>query len=331
MSILQSGNKFSLADISSTYGKLPVGVYMLNYDGREGYFLTRKDGFKLPQKIYGDVSYIDRWLFSFRNNSEKNMGVLLTGLKGSGKTITAQKLCIQSEMPTILINDGFIGQEFINFMTNPDLGNYICFIDKFEKVYPKDNDKKDFLSLMDGNYQTHNIFLITSNKKIENVYLNNRLGRIKYKNEYFSLDASLVDEVIDDILENKNHKGSIYEVFKITKIRTFDLLVNLIKEMNLFKQDALECFKYMNLSSDEVLYKITEFLDGESIPCSSHSINIYEVMSSPYNCIELARKRPYNDERYSEVYISEDTIVYLKDNDFEVTHGNSRFLFEEIK
>lgn len=262
MSIIQNGSKFSVANINGSYEKLPVGVYMVNYDPQEGYFLSKKEEFTLPKKVYGDTSSINRWMKSFEVNSEKNLGILLMGLKGSGKTIMAQQFCIESKMPVLLINESYHGHEFVDFMTSKDLGSYICFLDEFEKIYPRDEEVNDFLSLMDGNYQTHNIFMLTSNSVITNSYLNNRLNRIKYKIEYSSMDIDVMNEVIDDMLDNKSHRDSIAEVFHLTKIKTFDILVALIKEMNLFKEDAIECAKHLNIREETVLYNVWE-LDGE--------------------------------------------------------------------
>ena len=233
------------------------------------FFLTEKEPFTLPKKIYGNHSIVNRWIRSFENNSDKNMGIILSGIKGSGKTITAQKFCIDSKLPVIIINEAFHGQNFVDFITNPKLGKCIIFIDEFEKIYPtydRNNDnlaQNELLSLMDGNFMTNLIFLLTVNEFRINEYLINRLNRVKYRKHYNDLDESVVNEVIDDLLVYKQHTQSIHEFFDKINMCTFDLLVNIIKEINLFNESALECAKYLNLQIEEKTYEVFEIIDGK--------------------------------------------------------------------
>lgn len=269
MSILQSGNTYTVKNLTGTYEKLPVGNYILKFDPTTGkYYLNQKETFKLPNKIYGDHSIIERWLYSWRVNSSKNLGILLTGIKGSGKTITAQKFCVEANLPVIIINETAYGSEFIDFLTSPELGECIVFIDEFEKIYNRHDERQyDLLSLMDGNYSTKLIFLLTVNEEHINEYLINRLNRIKYRKAYRDLEPAVIEEVIEDLLENKEHKDSIYEFFERVNICTFDLLTNLIKEMNLFKEDAITCGFHLNLRGEEKRYGVFEIRNGVEHPC----------------------------------------------------------------
>lgn len=271
MKIIESDGVFSIGNVTGLHNELPLGNYLVRFDPREGYQLLPKPDFILPSKIYGDHSVIDRWLISYKHNSEKNMGILLTGIKGSGKTITAQKFCIESKMPVIIINELFHGSDFIDFISS--FSNVIIFIDEFEKVYNRSEFAQEMLSLMDGNFQTKIIFLLTVNDDSSmNYYLNNRLGRVKYKKDYDNLELDVVEAVIEDLLINKDHRDSVYKFFKKVGLYTFDLLVNIIKEMNLFKEDALVAGSYLNLSSEEVKYDIWEHIEGKSVKQNSVSL-----------------------------------------------------------
>ena len=271
MSIIQSGNRFSSTDITATYQTLPQGNYILKRDPRSGeYYLNKKESFVMPSKVYGDHSIVDRWLKSWKINSSKNLGILLSGVKGSGKTITAQKFCMDSELPVIMINEPFEGTDFVDFITDPKLGECIIFIDEFEKIYNRDN-QHDMLSLMDGNYNTKLIFLLTVNEERINDYLINRLNRIKYRKMYGDLEFEIMEEVIEDMLVNKEHKPSIYEFFEKVNMRTFDLLTNLIKEMNLFNEDAIQCGMHLNLRPEDKSFEVYEIFNGDEYPCGQIS------------------------------------------------------------
>lgn len=272
MKIIQSGEKFFINDVSGTYDQLPQGNYLLKFNPREGYFLTKKEDFKLPKKIYGDHSIVNRWLTSWENNSEKNLGILLSGIKGTGKTITAQKFCIDSNLPVIIINEPFYENDFIDFITNPALGKCIIFIDEFEKIYSDYQLQYPLLSIMDGNYTTNLIFLLTVNDRLINPFLLNRLNRIKYRKSYAYLEESIMKEVIDDLLINKDHVDSVYKFFDKLGMCTFDLLVNLIKEMNLFKEDALVCGEYLNLEIEPKIYNVYELFNGKEHEMSNTSL-----------------------------------------------------------
>src|SRR5690606_7648864 len=159
-------------------------------------------------------------------------------------------------LPVIMITEPYKGSDFINFITNPVFNNCIIFIDEFEKVYSETGSEKWLLSLMDGQYPTRYVFVLTSNIASENPYLINRLNRIKYRKIYDSLDLDIIDEVIDDLLVYPEFKESILKFFKYTKLITFDLLVNLIKEVNLFKEDALVCGNHLNIIPETMNYDL---------------------------------------------------------------------------
>lgn len=267
MCIVQSGDRYSFSNLDGTFDSLPSRNYLLKFDGdRHEFYLAEKSSFKLPKKIYGDTSVIDRWLRSWRQNSEKNLGILLSGVKGSGKTITAEKFCIESGLPVIIINDSFdrLETEFVDFLTDKRLGKCIIFIDEFEKVFSNHGSQDVLLSLMDGQYDTNLIFLLTVNES-EGIrdYFNNRLNRIKYRKHYEGLEGDVIDSVIDDLLINKEHRDSIYKFFDKVNLRTFDLLVNIIKEMNLFGEDALKCGAYLNVIPERKRYSVIEIYDGK--------------------------------------------------------------------
>lgn len=280
---MQSGHRFEITDVTATHSTLPTGNYMLKKDLRTGeFYLMQKESFPMPEKVYGDHSVVQRWLQSWKHNSSKNLGILLTGLKGTGKTITAQKFCMESNLPVIIINEPFEGVEFIDFITNPKLGQCIVFIDEFEKIYHREN-QYDMLSLMDGNYNTKLIFLLTVNEENISDYLINRLNRIKYRKTYGDLEDDVIEEVINDMLVNKEHRSSIYTFFERVNMCTFDLLTNLIKEMNLFDQDAIVCGGHLNIKPEMKSYDVVEIWDGIEHEC-------YTSKWAPGSVLEVYRK-----------------------------------------
>ena len=66
--------------------KLPCGTYLLEKDERTGqYYLRRIEDFRPSGKIYGEHQRItDRVINTFMSRANHNLGVLLSGVKGSG-------------------------------------------------------------------------------------------------------------------------------------------------------------------------------------------------------------------------------------------------------
>lgn len=255
------------------HDKLTQGIYTIKFDNNEEeFFLEEQPPFALPPKLYGDFSIIERWRLAWEN-SRKNMGILLGGLKGSGKTITAQKFCIDMGMPVMIINQTYNGAQLAilqEFFGRPELQNSIVMIDEFEKLYGTssydDYDDRQssesnptLLSMFDGPLQTRMIFLLTVNDlSVIDDKMVNRLNRIRYFKNYESLDSSVIDEVIDDMLINKSHRESLYNLLDKIGMVTFDLLVGIIKDMNLFNEDATSVGKHLYLSNSNTKYTIFE-------------------------------------------------------------------------
>lgn len=339
MSIVKINDKYKIMNITNSYDKLPVGVYTLSFNEVDGSFeLDEQPQFNLPNKVYGNHDIIYRWLKSYRNNSEKNMGIILSGIKGGGKTITAQKFCIESGLPVIIINSAFEGAAFTNFLVNPKLGQCIILIDEFEKVYNTDNyydrtKASDLLTLMDGTYNTKLIFLLTVNTYNLGDFFINRLGRIKYRKDFGGLESDIIESVIDDMLINKSHKQSIYDFFEIVNMCTFDLLTNLIKEMNLFNEDALEAGKHLNLRPEPKKYSVSEVVGDKEYKCSPISLipGDKQINISRYDIYYLPKNDDDDDdENYQfKLKISDFELIKIDNTSFILKNDKYKFKFTE--
>ena len=265
-------NVVQASGIPMTKG-LKKGVYSLKYNDMMGFYLHEDEPFTFPAKMYGDDDVIIKRAIKKFNSIERNLGVLLTGLKGSGKTVTAKKLCVESGLPVIIIPQCYAGPAFIEFMTNPDLGSCVVFIDEFEKLYYGDSGDRqleqgsdDMLRILDGPYTTHNLFVFTTNTDRINECLINRPSRIFYRKNYGSLGGKLVREVAEDMLENKSYLEDLIYACSMIPFVSFDILTSIIKESNLFDEKPSECVKYMNLVSEPVEVKVFQVMpDGKRL------------------------------------------------------------------
>lgn len=273
---------------------LPVGNWLVKFDMKNmEYYLEKTPDFTVPKKIYGNSEALaERYLSSF-DLADKNLGVLLTGLKGTGKSLTAKLTCIKSELPVIIVTEDFKGEEFKSFL-NDISQKVVVFIDEFEKVYPDVKKQNSFLSILDGVFEGHKLFIFTSNNK-ENInpYMLNRLGRVRYLNEYSSLDESIITEVISDLLVNKDYEKEMLEIIDILGTVSMDMIVFLIQECNIYKQSPRESMKYLNLRPDDSTYKVEIFEKGEKTGSTSvrrHPLKLETLTIEYYNL-----KREWDD------------------------------------
>jgi len=334
MGWIKANNELSLAPKVNTLDKLPKGTYYVRYDQFKGFYLEMVDDFVLPEKIYGDTSIINRWLKGY-NNTNKNTGIVLSGIKGSGKTLLSKKLAIDSGLPVIIIDKPFDSSDFVSFITNPEFGNVCIFIDEFEKVYNRESNTTPLLSILDGAFNTHNLFVFTCNEMYTNDYLNNRPSRIKYRSHFESLDSTIVDEVIDDLLINKQHSDSIKKVLEQIGIITFDLLITLIKEVDLFNESAIEVVRYLNVKRDSFQVTVDEIWKGQFV-----TMNVFEPMQlgsslKVYRIFNNCKDPEYCDEDYQD---DDDVIkglperVMLDTNKFErIDQDTWKYKSDEIE
>lgn len=69
------------------------------------YFLNVAEPLTIPPKIYGDsTNRMNRIINSFKA-TDKNLGVLLYGESGSGKSLLAKQICVElsKEHPVIIV------------------------------------------------------------------------------------------------------------------------------------------------------------------------------------------------------------------------------------
>lgn len=265
MQLIQNGQDFKLANLGSLPDKLPLGTYTLQFDDfNKSYYLHQIEDIQLPSKIYGNITqFADRVCTKF-NAVDRNLGVLLIGNKGAGKSITAKVIANQILCPVIIITEGYADPNFISFITDPALGSCVILIDEFEKLYNNDKaDSNKLLSLLDGPYNTHHIFILTANEfwKINDM-MKNRPSRVHFLKEFTGLESDVVEEIGLDLLNNKSYVPELIEVSQKMSECTFDTIMSLCKDCNLYEESPKICVKYMNILLEKAQYEVFRECNG---------------------------------------------------------------------
>jgi hypothetical protein len=271
---VKSQNSFRLTEDTSSdvFDTIPVGTYQVNCD-KFGFFLTGTDNFTLPEKIYGNSTKLSSRILNTFLSRDASTGVMLSGQKGSGKTLLAKQISIEAQtksIPTFIVNSPYCGDDFNMFLQSFTQPVVVVF-DEFEKVYDN-NAQNTLLTLFDGTFSQKKLFVLTSNSpRGISEYFRDRPGRIRYWLEYKTLDNEFVTDYCNDNLDNKEYQEQIQNLCAILGFN-FDMLQSLIHEMNMYGESPYEAMKILNVKGNVQGYSTYDYTVYEE---SNPQISIY--------------------------------------------------------
>lgn len=242
---------------------LDNGIFQINQDPQTGeLFLVRiADNFHFGFKLYGlDNNLIGHVIDTYHKQPVKrNLGVLLNGAKGTGKTVTAKVLSNELNLPVILCERPYPGLSKFLASINQDC---IFFFDEFEKNFRLkcDDDEdcagEDLLSIMDGVYNADHchVFLLTTNKLRVNDNLISRPSRIRYLKSFGDvIDRKILEEFVDDNLNYPEYKDEIMEFVDTLTMATIDIVKSIVEEVNIHNCGIASFKDFFNVK--EAVYK----------------------------------------------------------------------------
>lgn len=243
---LQDGNVFSQGSattVSHPEG-LPKGIYEVKVS-MTGFYLSKiAESFTFDYKLYGlNQKFIDYVLRTYENTTG-NLGVLLDGIKGTGKTVVAKELCNRLQLPVVLVQSmgSDTNSKLIKYLSTSIDFDCIFFFDEYEKEF---KNSSDVLSFMDGTYNSiyRKVFLLTTNELNVDPNLLGRPSRIRYKKSFSNLSEEVTREILNDILEDKTAIEKVIELTHSMNIITIDLIKAIATEINIHGVEALPNIK----------------------------------------------------------------------------------------
>lgn len=315
-------NKYYAMNASAVVHKLPSAVYQLNFDTRSNnYYYEKIENFTLPEKLYGSINKIADRIWNTFNMMDKSIGALLVGNQGSGKTLLTKFLSdigLRNNIPTIIISSPFKGENFIASLLNIEDEAIIIF-DEFEKVYDRDEkEQSQLLTILDGVINTKKLFLFTANKeyKILSTFFN-RPGRIRYLLRYYKLSNDVIEEYCKDNLLNFKYKNQILKLPTVIQDFSYDMLVELVRELNFYNESLEEVLDILNIKPDRsynesLEYTVTYMKNNEIIDYCWPVIYKGNPLSSNINSkMWVDVQYTYNTNDKNEIdYDNDDTEVY---------------------
>jgi hypothetical protein len=231
------------------HDELPVGFYAVCYDKmNDRYYFQAAEPFKVPSKLYGRVEQqADRILATFVAREDQT-GVLLSGLKGSGKTLLSKVLGLRAGVPVILVNTAYHDDKFLRLIQGIPQRAVIIF-DEFEKVYDEEQQNA-ILTLFDGVYtaQRKLIVLTVNNRHAVNAHFHNRPGRLRYAIEFRGLEPEFIREYCADHLRVPHLGAEDIVSFSTLCIEfNFDMLQTLVDEINRYGGTLEEASQVLNV------------------------------------------------------------------------------------
>ena len=225
------------------------------------------DTFRFDFKIYDLDSeeiiskIIMTWSSDLFRESNKNLGVIFNGLKGTGKTIAAKLLCNRIGLPVIVISKPVNGM--LEFIQSLHFESAIL-IDEAEKTFREEQEV--LLKMIDGVYNDmRKLYILTTNKLSIDENLLGRPGRIRYIKEFSNLSAKAVNDVINDNLKDISLKEEVLKVVDSLEISTIDILKAIIDECNIM--GAVPSDSTLNIPKAKYRMQIISF---DSLDLKSH-------------------------------------------------------------
>lgn len=266
MNIVNSGDRFMVyGEEVKTYKSLPANTYALDFDQMKGFSLKIHNDLVVNEKIYGPYAKKVQKVMNSFNVSNRNLGIILSGPKGVGKSVFARLLAEEGkkvDLPLIIVSNNYPGlSDYISSIQQ----ECIILFDEFEKMFSKGmpnirgeegpGAQDSLLSLFDGIDNGKKLYVVTCNNYSDlSTYLLNRPGRFHY---HFKLNSPISDDIREYLNDNliDDAKKYIDEIVTLSNLSTFtyDILRAIVFELNQ-GYDLEESLQDLNIERDARLY-----------------------------------------------------------------------------
>lgn len=265
---------------------VPAGYYRIGFNPDAGqFYLAEVDSLQVAEKVYGNLlEHLPRIEAAFNEITDKPMSVMLEGLKGSGKSLlmkTLAKRFVENEGGIVLMcNSAFTGDAYFEFLQKISQKK-IVLMDEFDKVYNDKDARNNILTLLDGNFASHTMFILTMNAGLASgnfEFFHNRPGRVMFNIKFRGVPLDAIQAYAEDHLTNKDKVADVVTFVKRFTDFNMDMLGKLINEINYCPHLSLEQISvYLNvkpdLSLDDVFFNARIFREGIDVTKHIHGSN----------------------------------------------------------
>lgn len=296
--VCTGGNEYHLREVSQQAPHLPNGIYRVIEHAimPELYLVRIQDQFPLPEKIYGlQEGFINRVLKRYQATTG-NLGIILNGLKGTGKTLTAQEICNRLEMPVLIITQAF--KDIATFI-NEIQQNIVLMFDEFEKIY-KHYDYT-ILTVMDGILNTiyRRVFILTTNELHIDHSLVARPGRLLYRLHYGDMNRKAIEEIVDDLLIHLRFREEVIEFLASLENISIDIIKAVISEVNIHEQGPSDFADILNVAIAEDTINVIELHSDKPSEIIYKDVHVHPRL--PFSDLWVGRDLEINGYKIGEI------------------------------
>lgn len=285
-------------------------VYTLSLDDKGNIFFDfGPDLFATPKVIMGETNrYKDHVLTAFNERVGESIGVIMTGLAGSGKSLLAEVLsnhCITELKMPVLFIDKKLPATFIKDCMRIT-GPCVVYFDELGKLYDHEEQGK-LLNLFSDSEFKDSLYIVCDNEKSTlHRFFFDRPGRFLFHIDYDGLSEELVREFIDANKVTGVLRDYILEYVRHYRSKiTFDILRTLVKFSKKFKEEYQyrEFIKMLNVPHPPITaYKVVSITKGDE------TLDRY-AYNMDYNKLSGVFKLIVYKDRYSKQFVITDAIV----------------------
>ena len=249
-SFIKNNNQIIPKPLGTDYDLIAGKVYTLKEDRySDELFLEEDKDFEFPEKYYlgdDDKHFMAKVINTFGNTTKLTTGTLLSGMKGSGKTLMAKKIAVESGLPIIVVDNGVHADEIEGFFAK--VSEDVCVIfDEIDKYW----NTRYLLGFLDGvKPSCKKLVLCTCNDEREiDEYLNDRCSRIRYKKKFSCLTKDAVLGILGDMIVDKEKAKSATEfIYSAINVISYDNIVMFGEEVRNNPDESYEdILKDMNI------------------------------------------------------------------------------------
>jgi hypothetical protein len=327
------GNALYLGYPSEEFEKLENVIYKVGLDMFERPFLSKvADNFTFDYKLYGlESELIRRILKTYNATDHGNLGILLNGLKGTGKTVTSKQIANQLNQPIIIVGEN--KPQFPQFL-NSIPQNITIFIDEYEKTF---GNASNMLTIMDGasNSEYRRVFLLTTNELRVESNMIQRPGRVRYLKTFDHLKPIIIKEIIDDILIHKQFTDECINFISSLETITVDIVKAVLNEVNIHEESPTVFEGIFNVKKLKGKYNVSIREEDGTLTEIASNVGIYPrpmynesnvgygvevdnisigeiVRVINYNTVEI---EPYEFEDGTQIGFKENVMIKIEDAD----------------